>query len=170
MTYFVNNPAQPDYSDEWYTPSTETDLILQALGRQEFDLDPCSPASGPTVSATRHYTSADDGLVQPWSGVVWLNPPYRAKAEFMARAVQEVCDGRVEAVIALLPANTAAIWFHDLVVGWPMWLRRGKVDFIGPRPGARNPTGSVLVAITLDDALGVRLQAGLLGSRWRRVG
>lgn len=49
-------------TDEWLTPQP----ILKALG--PFDLDPCAPANRPWDMATRHFTRADDGLIQPWGG------------------------------------------------------------------------------------------------------
>jgi len=56
--------------DEWLTPPE----ILAALGH--FDLDPCAPIIRPWPTATNHYTIEDNGLIQPWEGRVWLNPPY----------------------------------------------------------------------------------------------
>lgn len=56
--------------DEWLTPPS----ILDALG--QFDLDPCAPINRPWPTAAQHYTIADDGLVKPWFGRVWCNPPY----------------------------------------------------------------------------------------------
>ena len=41
------------------------------------DLDPCSNSREiPNVPAARHYTAQDNGLVQPWEGRVFLNPPF----------------------------------------------------------------------------------------------
>lgn len=60
--------------DEWLTPPD----IIKGLG--SFDLDPCSPVNRPWDTADRHYTIEDDGLMQPWSGRVWLNPPYGREA------------------------------------------------------------------------------------------
>lgn len=57
-------------NDEWLTPPA----ILAALGA--FDLDPCAPVIRPWPTAARHFTTADNGLVQPWAGRVFLNPPY----------------------------------------------------------------------------------------------
>jgi len=57
-------------TEVWLTPP----YILDALG--EFDLDPCSPLGRPWDTAKNHYTVEDDGLVQPWYGRIWLNPPY----------------------------------------------------------------------------------------------
>jgi hypothetical protein len=56
-------------SDVWLTPPS----IIQALGR--FDLDPCTPEIMPWVTAEKRFTKADDGLIQDWTGRVWLNPP-----------------------------------------------------------------------------------------------
>lgn len=67
-----NSRAQ---TDEWLTPP----FVLAALGGWEsFDLDPCTPDIQPWPTAKARYTRADDGLAQPWSGRVWLNPPYYA--------------------------------------------------------------------------------------------
>jgi hypothetical protein len=59
-------------SVEWYTPA----WIFEAL-EMKFDLDPASPHDMDSfVPATLKYTVFDDGLKKPWSGRVWLNPPY----------------------------------------------------------------------------------------------
>lgn len=57
-------------NDEWLTPPE----IIKALG--EFNLDPCSPIVRPWDTAQNHYNINDDGLVKPWKGRVWCNPPY----------------------------------------------------------------------------------------------
>lgn len=57
-------------NDEWLTPPE----IIKSLGK--FDLDPCSPVNRPWPTANKHYTINDNGLVLPWHGRVWLNPPY----------------------------------------------------------------------------------------------
>lgn len=56
--------------DEWLTPPH----ILKALG--PFDLDPCAPIERPWDMAVEHYTITDNGLIKPWHGRIWLNPPY----------------------------------------------------------------------------------------------
>ena len=56
--------------DEWLTPPD----ILSALG--PFDLDPCAPENRPWDTAKIHYTKDDNGLMLPWEGRVWCNPPY----------------------------------------------------------------------------------------------
>jgi len=61
---YENNQA-----DHWLTPPE----ILKPLGL--FDLDPCGFPGW--VTAWRHYLLPDEnGLLLPWSGRVWCNPPY----------------------------------------------------------------------------------------------
>jgi len=60
-------------TDTWLTPR----WILDRLGM--FDLDPCAaPSPRPWNTASKHYdiTHGKDGLKLPWTGRVWLNPPY----------------------------------------------------------------------------------------------
>lgn len=66
-------------SDEWWTPPH----VFEALG-VDFDLDPCSPGEGlGYVPALHHYTKADDGVLKPWFGRVWCNPPYSEAGEWI---------------------------------------------------------------------------------------
>lgn len=59
-------------SDDCYTPR----WVFDAMGLH-FDLDVAAPPGGPWhVPCDRYYTAEDDGLAQPWDGLVWCNPPY----------------------------------------------------------------------------------------------
>lgn len=70
----ISGPHTPvNNKDEWITPQ----FILDALGGADsFDLDPCAPINPPWQTARWSYTKEDNGLVKPWFGRVWLNPPY----------------------------------------------------------------------------------------------
>lgn len=64
--------SSKQYKNEWMTPPN----IVKTLG--PFDLDPAMPRpkQRPWNTAVKHYTVDDNGLMQPWNGRVWLNPPY----------------------------------------------------------------------------------------------
>lgn len=92
--------------EEWLTPPH----IILALG--SFDLDPCSPPPErrPWPTANRHYTVHDNGLLQPWEGRVWCNPPYgRECIKFLARMAEH------EHGTALVFARTETRMFQEWV-------------------------------------------------------
>ena len=126
--------------DEWLTPRH----VLAALG--PFDLDPCAPAVRPWDTAARHYTVMDNGLVQPWEGRVWCNPPYGLEAaQWLAR-----CADHGNAM-ALIFARTETRMFFDHV--WPkaqaVLFLEGRLYFhhvCGRKASANAGAPSVLVA------------------------
>ena len=75
-------------NDEWYTPPEIIEPVRAALGG--IDLDPCSTrAAQDTVRATEYYALPDnDGLILPWFGRVWLNPPYSAPKPWVFRLLE----------------------------------------------------------------------------------
>lgn len=96
--------SRVNQSVEWFTPPE----IFQALGLR-FDLDPCSPGPGKTfVPARRHYTIDDDGLTQPWEGLVYTNPPYGSQTgEWIAKLAAHG-NG-----VGLVFARTDTKWFVE---------------------------------------------------------
>jgi hypothetical protein len=97
-------------TDVWLTPPA----IIEALGGPEsFDLDPCSLEDRPWPTARRHLTPADNGLLLPWQGRVFLNPPYSTTLirRFMARMAGH---GRGTALIF---ARTETDHFQRFVFG-----------------------------------------------------
>jgi len=94
---------QETTSDDFYTPK----WIFDALDIT-FDLDVCAPPGGPLHTPCRHfYTMHDDGLAQPWHGVVWMNPPYSKPQPWIDRWINHA-NG-----IALVPFAKSA-WFTRL--------------------------------------------------------
>ena len=126
---------------DWYTPP----WVFEQLGLQ-FDLDPCQPASGvPWIPAHVRYTLAGDGLVAPWFGKVWLNPPYGKHTFAWLERMHEHRNG-----VALVFARTDCAWFHDFVAKADAILfLSGRVKFVdglGATGGSGAGSGSMLVA------------------------
>jgi hypothetical protein len=104
-------------NDEWLTPPE----IIRALG--EFDLDPCAPVNRPWPMAREHYTVLDNGLMLPWEGRVWCNPPYGREAEEWLARLAGHGNG-----IALIFARTETEMFFSQV-----WNKAHAVLFIQGR-------------------------------------
>jgi len=127
-------------SEDWITPPE----IVDSLG--VFDLDPCSSINQPWPMAENNYTKHDDGLGQPWTGRVWLNPPYGLVAKEWLEKLANHGNG-----IALIFARTETRMFFDTV-----WDRADALLFIkgrlyfyypdGNRATANAGAPSVLVA------------------------
>ena len=91
-------------SDDHYTPA----WLFDAMGL-EFDLDVASPPGGvPWIPAKRFYTVHDDGLSQPWSGLVWCNPPFSAVSPWASRWA--VCNDGVFLACVSKAKWTARLW------------------------------------------------------------
>jgi hypothetical protein len=148
----------------WMTPPA----VLAALG--PFDLDPCSPAIPPWKIADLFYTEEDDGLVQPWHGFVWMNPPYGAETGRWLRKLAEHGNG-----LALIFARTETADFVEQVWGKAdaVMFLHGRLYFhhvTGERARANGGAPSCLVAYGTEAVS--RLErcglAGTIVTNWRR--
>lgn len=82
-----STPIARQETDERFTPR----WMFDALG-ERFDLDPASPIEYETdVPADAVFTRDDDGLVQPWHGFVWLNPPFSNATPWADRFIAHGC-------------------------------------------------------------------------------
>ena len=129
-------------TDSWITPK----WLIDRLG--PFDLDPCACDPQPWPCASRQYTEAENGLLRPWEGMVWCNPPYGKRATDWLNRLALHGNG-----IALVFARTETqAFFRDV---WPradlLLFMKGRLTFNRP-DGSAPPTGhnsggpSVLIA------------------------
>jgi DNA N-6-adenine-methyltransferase (Dam) len=129
-------------SDDWYTPPE----IFHAL-RLTFDLDPCSPGPAHWVPARKVFTRRDDGLAQPWSGLVFMNPPFGGRNGHVPWLRISWSRQRHR--------NRACLYIVGLVS--PLLFPKGKTKFIRPDGsiGRAPGHGGVLLGIgeVANDAL-----------------
>jgi hypothetical protein len=128
-------------SDDWYTPPE----YFKAF-KLIFDIDVASPGPGHWVPAKKVYTKADDGLRQPWHGIVFMNPPFGGRRGQVPWLKKFFAHGNG---IALVAARTSADWFHEVVVpnAELLCFPNGKTKFIRPDGsiGKEPGTGVVLI-------------------------
>lgn len=150
MTGMGSHQATTSKTNTWFTPME----IIEALGGADsFDLDPCSHVDRPFPTARRHFTAESNGLIKPWFGRVWCNPPYSNPliGRFMARMADH------NRGTALIFARTETATFAQQV--WPrataVLFIRGRLTFIDEsgKPGKGNAGApSVLIAYGEEDA------------------
>ena len=127
---------------EWFTPPAYTEAARHVMGG--IDLDPASSAAAnENVQATTYYTAGDDGLVQNWSGRVWMNPPYAAKLvwSFCDKLAEDFASESVTQACVLLNNTTETLWFQRLgEVASALCLPSRRIHFWHPdKPEAESP-------------------------------
>lgn len=146
-------------TSDWYTPPE----IFDALG-VVFDLDPCSPGPGHWVPARQIYTAADDGLRQPWRGMVFMNPPFGGRLGHLPWLDKFLLHGNG---IALVRAYTSAGWFHDYIPrAETAVFPRGKTKFIRPDGSVGGSPGHGVVLLGMGDFANYALERCGLGLFW----
>lgn len=119
-----------------------------------FDTDPCAADPRPWDCAHVNYT--DRGLDRPWSGRVWLNPPFHRYE--VGRWIRKLAEhGRGT---ALLHARTEAEWFEPVILFLADRIYFHHPD--GRRAGANSGAPACLVAFGEGDASALK-QSGIAG-------
>jgi hypothetical protein len=119
---------------EHYTPQYILDAVIACMGA--IDLDPCSNNREiPNVPAARHYSIQDNGLVQPWTGRVFLNPPFGPDIEvWFSKLYQERSAGHTtEAVVLWKSATETAAWKTLTWLSCRVCFPSTRIRFVGPK-------------------------------------
>ena len=148
-------------SDEWYTPQ----FIFDAWGLT-FDLDPSSPGPSHWVPAKRVFTKADNGLVQSWVGMVWLNPPFGKRHGHVPWLEKFLDHGNG---VGLVRAYTSSDWWHEYMHRAEVILfPKGKTKFVRPNGSIGGSPGHGVVLIGMGDVACAALLKSGLGMCWDR--
>jgi hypothetical protein len=116
-------------SDRYFTPRWLVDLVIEQFG--VIDCDPCSdPLSA--ISATHRFDAREgvDGLVKPWVGRCFVNPPYSNVQPWVLRAVQHAAAGGE--VVMLINASTDTTYWQSYV------FDHATVCFLNRRPNCQH--------------------------------
>ena len=127
---------------EWYTPELYIEKARRVLGQIDLDPASCDLAQN-VVKAKNFFTEHDNGLVQDWHGMVWLNPPYSGKlvAAFAAKMLEQLECGNVTGAIMLTNSYTETAWWHNLArPSNAVCFTRGRIKFISPHNEKCSPT------------------------------
>jgi len=146
-------------TDDWITPK----WLIDRFG--PFDLDPCASTTQPWPCAKRQYTVADNGLLRPWTGNVWLNPPYGKRTGEWLKVLADHGRG-----VALVFARTETRMFFESVFPFAhsLLFLQGRLTFHRPdgtgTKAAHNSGGpSVLIAYGVQCSLRLQDRGGDVG-------
>jgi phage N-6-adenine-methyltransferase len=136
-----NSAAFNQHNEQWFTPAEYVGLVRAVLG--EIDLDPAShDVAQQTVGASVYFTEADDGLSKPWSGRVFLNPPYTQPTieHFIDKLIDEFAAKRVTAAILLTHSFTGSEWFRKAAMASEaVCFTTGRIRFLSPEGDLASP-------------------------------
>jgi DNA N-6-adenine-methyltransferase (Dam). len=125
-------------TDEWPTPQDFFDRLNEEFG---FELDVC--ATPENAKCPHYFTKRENGLLQKWTGVCWMNPPYgREIGQWVQKAYTSALEGAT--VVCLLPARTDTAWWHDYCMKGEIRFVRGRLKFGNASENAPFPSAVVV--------------------------
>jgi phage N-6-adenine-methyltransferase len=123
---------------DWVDPSSYTtpDKLWKPLD-DEFHFTMDVAASAANAKCSEYITEEQDSLKTPWSGICWLNPPFRKLKLWAEKVVTEQARGIT--TVVLMPIVTSG-WFHELVIpNAEIRFVRGNPKFGGSKTGMMWP-------------------------------
>lgn len=137
------NGASENSPNEWYTPTRYINAAREVMGTIHLDPASCKLANT-IVQAETFYTKEENGLLQPWKGNIWLNPPFgkdysishdgRGRiGRWVEKLVREYQQGNVTQAILLAPTTIEASWFQ--------WMWEYHICFVNHEVRFYSPSG-----------------------------
>lgn len=115
----MNNRQEP--KDEKFTPLKyiiSVREVFTGMSKGTIDLDPCSTwGANAIIKAAKYYDKEKNGLLFPWHGKVFLNPPYsRGNLDIWPERLKNQYENGIciEAIL-LVPNSTDTKWFQSLL-------------------------------------------------------
>ena len=119
-------------NNEWYTPAIYIEAAREVMG--SIDLDPASSElANRIVKAEKYYTKEENGLMYPWYGNVWLNPPYgrtnKYTSSLQQRFIEKLVREDIEQAILLLLGNACFRKYFEPLWEYLLCFNQGDIAF-----------------------------------------
>lgn len=125
-------------TDLWATPQ---DFFDKYNSIYDFTLDVC--ATKENTKCSTYFTQEQNGLLQDWFGVCWMNPPYgREIGLWMKKAYESSLQGAI--VVCLVPARTDTNWWHNYAMKGQIEFIKGRLKFGDSKNSAPFPSAVVI--------------------------
>jgi len=130
----LNHQKVPQTSGDynWYTPEKYIELSREVMGSIDLDPASCNEANK-IVKADKFYTKDEDGLLQPWYGNVFCNPPYNFPnvEMFSEKMVDSYKSGKIKQGILLTHSSTDTRWWHiAFMSSSAICFTLGRINFL----------------------------------------
>ena len=122
-------------SDLWETPQWLFDKLNK---EHNFTLDVC--ATKENAKCENYFTEIDNALIQKWTGVCFMNPPYSKLKIWIEKAYNEVQNGNCNKVVCLIPARTDTVAFHNFCLKGKIEFLKGRLKFSNSKNSAPFPS------------------------------
>jgi len=125
-------------TDLWATPQ---DFFDKYNAIYKFEIDVC--ALPENAKCSKFFSPEQNGLLQEWKGVCWMNPPYgKTIKEWVKKAYESSLAGAK--VVCLLPARTDTKWWHDYCMNGKVEFIKGRLKFGDSKNSAPFPSAIVI--------------------------
>ncbi len=140
-------------TSDWFTPPRRS----SQRSASSSTWIPASPGPGRWVPARRNFTKADDGLTQPWHGLVFMNPPFGARHGHIPWLRRFFDHGNG---VGICRAYTSSGWFHEEVAprAETLVFPRGKTKFVRPDGSIGTASGHGVVLLGMGETANSALE------------
>lgn len=125
---------------DWVTPIPLFQNLNKMFG--PFTLD--SAATKENTKCVNFYSPEQNGLILPWSGIVFCNPPYGRNVidKWVKKGYTEAIQNHDSIrIVMLLPARVDTKWFHDYCrKAKEIYFIKGRIQFSNHKTGAPFPS------------------------------
>jgi len=140
--------------DDYWTDAELIERARATLGGC-IDLDPASAwhPNSHVVKAKRFYSVTENGLVNPWFGRIWLNPPFSEWKSWADKVVSELdTNAAISALLVLSNTRTITAKYFDPVLkrAQSMCVLSGRWSFWGTDKDGSPSNGSVILLMRGD--------------------
>lgn len=143
---------QMKHNDIRCTPPELVAEVAELIGVEKFTLDVAASPNNAVAETYYALENGEDGLILPWSGHVWCNPPYSDIGPWVESAWYQCMN--CDSITMLLPANkTEQPWWQNQIepaLQANPWL---KALFLRGRRKFLMPDGSPIYARVKDGSL-----------------
>jgi len=153
-------------SSAWYTPASYVEPARDLMGG--IDLDPASDASANGIVQATSFYSFPDGLMSPWSGRLFVNPPSPPEA-WWVRLSKAFAAGDVTAAVyiaySLEQIQQSQLWAkahscHSML-HYRVCVPKRRIPFLRTAADAIVSTQKLLAKITGNTTKDVKRRAQL---------